>query len=94
MITSWLFMPRCFAAPRPIACMELTSHAEGHVVAAARIRSMKKPKPTTRSEASAPEATKHLDEGQKQALDHQADAEHTDGPEREKLTEKIKQEGD
>lgn len=55
---------------------------------------MKKPKPTTRSEASAPEATKHLDEGQKQALDHQADAEHTDGPEREKLTEKIKQEGD
>jgi hypothetical protein len=54
---------------------------------------MKKPKPTTRTGASAPNATRHLSPGQKQALDHQADAEHTDGVEREKLTRKIRKAG-
>jgi hypothetical protein len=50
---------------------------------------MIKNKPKTRSEAAAPAATQHLHEGQKKALDVQADAEHTDGPEREKLTRQV-----
>lgn len=54
---------------------------------------MKKPKPATRTEASAPQATKHLSTGEKQALDVRADAEHTDGPEREKLTREMKRAG-
>jgi hypothetical protein len=51
---------------------------------------VKQRKPTTRIEASAPRATRHLTSGQKRALDLQAEAEHTDGPKREKLTRKIK----
>ena len=47
-------------------------------------------KPTTRTEATEPAATQHLDKGQKQALDLHAEAEHTDGERREKLTRKIK----
>jgi hypothetical protein len=50
---------------------------------------MKKSNPKTRTEASAPVATRHLSHGQKQALDTQADAEHEDGNERERLTQKI-----
>ncbi len=50
---------------------------------------MKNEKPATRTEATEPAATNHLDAGQKKALDVQADAEHTDGPERERLTRKI-----
>lgn len=49
-----------------------------------------KPKPRTRTEASAPQATKHLSSGEKQSLDLQADAEHTDGQEREELTRELK----
>ena len=50
-------------------------------------------KPLTRTGASAPKATKHLNENQKQSLDLQAEAEHTDGREREKLTRKIEKLG-
>jgi hypothetical protein len=50
-------------------------------------------KPKTRAEASAPRATDHLIEPQKKALDLQADAEHTDGREREKLTRQIEKLG-
>jgi len=50
-------------------------------------------KPKSRAEASAPRATDHLTEPQKKALDLQADAEHTDGHEREKLTRQIEQLG-
>ena len=49
--------------------------------------------PKTRTEASAPEATKHLDENQKRSLDLQADAEHAGGQEREKLTRKMEELG-
>ncbi len=55
---------------------------------------MKNPRPKTRSEAAAPQATRHLTPGQKRALDHQADAEHADGTERETLTRKMKQAGE
>jgi len=47
---------------------------------------MKTKKPATRIEASEPRATEHLSRQQKQALDIAADAEHTDGTEREKQT--------
>ena len=50
---------------------------------------MNNEKPATRIEATKPAATHHLDADQKKALDVQADAEHTDGPERERLTRKI-----
>jgi hypothetical protein len=50
-------------------------------------------KPKTRTEATAPGATKHLDLSQKRALDLHADAEHTDGTTREKLTHKIEKLG-
>jgi hypothetical protein len=46
-------------------------------------------KPKTRTEASKPEETKHLSAAQKRALDSQAEAEHTDGKERKKLTRKT-----
>lgn len=55
---------------------------------------MSENKPETRTEAAAPKATEHLDKGQKRALDVQADAEHTDGREREKLTRKMEKLGD
>ena len=48
-----------------------------------------KTKTTSRVGASAPEATKHLTETQKKALDTHAEAEHADGPERERLTREI-----
>ena len=54
---------------------------------------MKKNNPETRTEAAAPEATKHLNENQKRSLDLQADAEHAGGLEREKLTRKIEELG-
>lgn len=54
---------------------------------------MNKNIPKTRTEASAPEATKHLNENQKMSLDLQADAEHAGGLEREKLTRKIEELG-
>jgi hypothetical protein len=50
-------------------------------------------KQTSRIGAAKPIETRHLSESQKQALDVQADAEHTDGGEREKLTQKMKQLG-
>jgi len=50
-------------------------------------------KQTTRTGAAKPNETQHLSESQKQALDVQADAEHTDGSERERLTQKMKQLG-
>jgi hypothetical protein len=53
-------------------------------------RSVKAPKPKTRSEAAAPRATQHLTPGQKRALDLQAEAEHAEGSRREKLTREIK----
>jgi hypothetical protein len=51
---------------------------------------VKTSKPKTRTEAAAPNATRHLTPGQKRALDLQAEAEHTDGPKREKLTRAMK----
>jgi hypothetical protein len=51
-------------------------------------------KAETRTEAAEPAATRHLNDGQKHALDLHADAEHVDGPEREKLTRKIAKLGD
>ena len=50
---------------------------------------MSQSKPETRTEATAPAVTRHLNGDQKKALDLQADAEHTDGSDREKLTRKI-----
>jgi len=47
-------------------------------------------KPTTRTGSTKPRETQHLTESQKRALDLQADAEHADGNEREKLTRKMK----
>jgi len=47
---------------------------------------MKKTKPQTRTEASAPAATRHLTGEKNQALDVQGEAEHIDGALREKLT--------
>jgi hypothetical protein len=49
--------------------------------------------PKTRTEATEPDATRHLDPNQKKALDLHADAAHTDGPQREKLTRKIEKLG-
>lgn len=50
---------------------------------------MKKTKPHTLIGASAPTETRHLTEDQKQALDVQSEAEHADGPRREKLVRKM-----
>jgi hypothetical protein len=49
--------------------------------------------PKTRTEANKPAATRHLDAEQKEALDVTADAEHTDGKQREELTRKIEKLG-
>ncbi len=46
-------------------------------------------KPKTRTEAAKPSQTKHLTEADKRALDIEADAEHTDGKQREKMTRKM-----
>ena len=54
---------------------------------------MNKNIPRTRTEASAPKATEHLDEYQKRSLDLLADAEHAGGLDREKLTRKVEQLG-
>ena len=54
---------------------------------------MTEDQPETRTGATQPAATKHLTERQKKALDVQADAEHTDGAERERLTRKIEKLG-
>lgn len=51
-------------------------------------------KPKTRTEAAAPVETQHLTEKQKQALDLEAEAEHSDGPERAKLTRDAAKLGD
>jgi hypothetical protein len=53
----------------------------------------KNPKNSTRTGANSPAATRHLSEGQKEALDLIADAEHTVGPGRTKLTRKIEKLG-
>lgn len=53
------------------------------------VDSSKRSRPKTRTEASAPAATEHLQETQKEALDLHADAEHVDGRQREKLTQKF-----
>lgn len=50
---------------------------------------MSTPKPKTRTEAAKPARTGHLTEADKRALDTEAEAEHTDGQEREKLTRKM-----
>jgi hypothetical protein len=44
-------------------------------------------KPTSRTEATKPKETEHLDEAQKQALDDQSLVEHSDGPLKEKLAQ-------
>jgi hypothetical protein len=54
---------------------------------------MNNKQPETRTEATKPEETRHLDPGQKKALDLGGDAEHADGPEREKLTRKAEELG-
>jgi hypothetical protein len=54
---------------------------------------MTKDKPETRTAATKPAATRHLNENQKEALDLPAEVEHSDGPQREKLTRKIEQLG-
>ena len=54
---------------------------------------MSEKKPQSRTKAAAPAATRHLDEDQGKALDVQADAEHTVGEERERLTRKIEKLG-
>jgi len=46
-------------------------------------------KPKTRSGATKPESTRHLSEADKRKLDIEADAQHTDGAQREKLTRKM-----
>lgn len=46
-------------------------------------------KPKTRTEAAKPAQTRHLTEADKRALDREAEAEHTDGRERERLTRKM-----
>jgi len=51
-------------------------------------------KPKTRTEASKPEETKHLSAAQKRALDSQAETEHTDGKERERLTREAESESE
>jgi hypothetical protein len=50
---------------------------------------MKTRKPKTRTEADKPRETRHLSEAQKRTLDTQAEAEHTGGREREKLTRQM-----
>lgn len=54
---------------------------------------MKTRKPRTRIEATKPEATRHLSEDDKRRLDIEADAQHTDGKHREKLTRKMSERG-
>lgn len=46
-------------------------------------------KPKTRSEAAKPESTAHLSEGDKRKLDIEADAQHADGKQRERLTRRM-----
>lgn len=46
-------------------------------------------RPTSRTEATAPEATEHLTKGEKRALDLQGDAEHADGLQREHMEEEA-----
>lgn len=46
-------------------------------------------KPKTRTEATKPTETKHLTDADKRALDIEAEAEHADGKQREKLTRKM-----
>lgn len=46
-------------------------------------------KPKTRTEATKPSETGHLTDADKRALDIEADAVHTDGKQREKLTRKM-----
>ncbi|MEO8352826.1 MAG: hypothetical protein ABI680_13915 [Chthoniobacteraceae bacterium] len=50
-----------------------------------------KNKPTTRTEATRPEAVEHLGKGEKEALDLHGEAEHADGDAREELTRTIEQ---
>ncbi len=50
---------------------------------------MKNEKPETLIAVTKPTTTHHLNADQKKALDVQADAEHTTGPERERLTIKF-----
>jgi hypothetical protein len=54
---------------------------------------MSKRPATTRSEGAAPAATRHLNDDQKKSLDLSAEAEHTDGPQREKMTRAIEKLG-
>ena len=54
---------------------------------------MKRPKPDTRTGAAEPKAMAHLSSHRKQALDLGADAEHTDGSQREKQTREIERLG-
>ena len=49
--------------------------------------------PRTRTEAAAPEATKHLSEPQKEALDTEAEATYATGKQRERLTRKMEKSG-
>jgi len=49
-------------------------------------------KPKSRTEASKPAQTKHLTAAQKRSLDHQAEIEHMDGPQRERATQKVARE--
>ncbi len=55
---------------------------------------MNKQKPETRTGATEPEATQHLTTDQKKALDKKAEAEHTDGKERETLIQSITELGE
>jgi hypothetical protein len=48
-------------------------------------------KPTSRSEATAPKETEHLDSGEKRALDISGDAEHADGKQKERLNEQAEE---
>jgi hypothetical protein len=50
---------------------------------------MNTPKPKTRIEAAKPESTKHLSDADKRKLDIEAEAQHADGKQREKLTRKM-----
>lgn len=49
--------------------------------------------PQTRTGATKPEATRHLDTDQERALDATADAEHADGKQREDLIRKVEKLG-
>lgn len=51
-------------------------------------------KPTTRLEASAPDASAHLSEEEKTALEKSEEAQHATGKQRENLTETAKDKND